>query len=304
MKKRLSVGMGLIISIFLLFTGCSEEMTNSQNFSLDSIPEFSDKPYIVLNNNQPYFTSDEIQSTSFENYSPLDSLGRCGVAVSCVGIDLMPTEERNPIGQVKPSGWHTIKYDIVDGKYLYNRCHLIGYQLCGENANEKNLITGTRYMNVDGMLPFENMVADYIKENNNHVMYRVNPIYNGNNLVASGVTMEAYSVEDNGEGICFNVYVYNVQPGIDIDYATGESKLARESSNTEIQSTSKESEYSSNTYSSTQDNDFILNKNTKKFHKPTCSLVKDIKHSNKQEYRGNREDIILQGYSSCKSCNP
>lgn len=160
---------------------------------------------------------------SYEVYSPLDALGRCGAASACVGVDLMPTEERGSIGQVKPSGWQTVKYDCVDGKYLYNRCHLIGYQLAGENANKQNLITGTRYMNVEGMLPFENMVDSYVEETENHVLYRVTPVFEGENLVASGVQIEAFSVEDEGEGLCFNVYIYNVQPGVVIDYATGES---------------------------------------------------------------------------------
>lgn len=194
--------------------------------TLEEIPEYAGKPYVILNDNQPDFTEEKMQSDAYEFYSEMDVYGRCGVAEAMIGKELMPTEERGSIGQVKPSGWHTVKYDIVDGKYLYNRCHLIGYQLAGENANEKNLITGTRYMNTEGMLPFENMVDDYIEETGNHVMYRVTPIYDGNNLVASGVQMEAKSVEDKGEGICFNVYVYNVQPGIQIQYDTGESRLA------------------------------------------------------------------------------
>ena len=164
-----------------------------------------------------------MQSNVFEHYSDLDSLGRCGVAYSCVGTELMPTEKRGSIGNVKPSGWHSVKYDFIDGKYLYNRCHLIGYQLTAENANRKNLITGTRYLNVEGMLPFENMVADYIKETKNHVLYRVTPIFDGNDLVCRGVKMEAKSIEDNGDGICFNVFVYNIQPGVHIDYASGDS---------------------------------------------------------------------------------
>ena len=162
-------------------------------------------------------------SESFEYYSDLDELGRCGTAYSSVGTDLMPTEKRGSISKVKPSGWQVSKYDFVDGKYLYNRCHLIGYQLTAENANEKNLITGTRYLNVDGMLPFENLVADYVKETENHVLYRVTPVFEGNNLVASGVLMEAESVEDAGDGVEYCVYVYNVQPGVEIDYATGEN---------------------------------------------------------------------------------
>lgn len=192
--------------------------------SMQLLPAYSGKPYVEIDRNEPGFTEKDKTKKSFEQYSELDSLGRCGVAYANVGKDLMPTEKRGSIGKVKPSGWHTVKYDIVDGKYLYNRCHLIGYQLTAENANEKNLITGTRYMNVDGMLPFENMVADYVKETGNHVLYRVTPVFEGKNLLAKGVQIEAYSVEDEGDGICFNVFVYNVQPGIQIDYATGESK--------------------------------------------------------------------------------
>jgi DNA-entry nuclease len=192
---------------------------------LADIPAYTGSPYIELHQNTPLFTEEDAAADSFETYADLDALGRCGTAYACIGTDLMPTGERGAIGQVKPSGWHTVKYnDVIDGNYLYNRCHLIAYELSGENANEKNLITGTRYMNVQGMLPFENQVASYVKKTQNHVLYRVTPIFEGDNLVASGVTMEAYSVEDSGEGICFYVYVYNVQPGIVIDYATGESR--------------------------------------------------------------------------------
>lgn len=197
----------------------------TQTISLADIPEYSGEPYIVLDGNEPDFPKSEWNLQSFEQYGELDSLGRCSTAYANVGTDLMPTEKRGSIGQVKPTGWQTVKYDIVDGKYLYNRCHLIGYQLSGENANDKNLITGTRYMNVEGMLPFENMVADYVKETGNHVLYRVTPVFREDNLLADGVQMEAFSVEDEGEGIAYNVYVYNVQPGIQIDYATGESSL-------------------------------------------------------------------------------
>ncbi|RHQ36335.1 hypothetical protein DWY84_00750 [Clostridium sp. AF27-2AA] len=190
---------------------------------LAAIPAYSGEPYAVVNGNIPYFTDSDMTSESFEYYSDLDELGRCGTAYSSVGTDLMPTEKRGSISKVKPSGWQVSKYDFVDGKYLYNRCHLIGYQLTAENANEKNLITGTRYLNVDGMLPFENLVADYVKETENHVLYRVTPVFEGNNLVASGVLMEAESVEDAGDGVEYCVYVYNVQPGVEIDYATGEN---------------------------------------------------------------------------------
>lgn len=197
--------------------------------SLEEIPEYSGEPYVLLNDNQPDFSEADLTEEAFEIYSELDSLGRCGTAYANICMEIMPTEKREGIGQIKPSGWHTVKYENVDGKYLYNRCHLIGYQLAGENANEKNLITGTRYMNVEGMLPFENMVADYVKETNNHVLYRVTPVFEGDNLLASGVQLEAMSVEDRGAGILFHVYVYNVQPGITIDYLTGESRLAEQS---------------------------------------------------------------------------
>lgn len=200
--------------------------TTVVSFNLDEIPEFEENtPYVVINDNKPDFEEEYLTTKSFESYSELDELGRCGVAFANVGKDTMPTEERGAIGNVKPTGWHTVKYDCVDGKYLYNRCHLIGYQLTAENANEKNLITGTRYMNVQGMLPFENKVAEYINETGNHVLYRVTPIYKDDNLLASGVQIEAQSVEDNGEGVLFNVYVYNNQPKIEIDYKTGDSKL-------------------------------------------------------------------------------
>ena len=195
---------------------------------LANIPEFTDLAYIPINNNVPLFDELELTTNSYEYYSDLDELGRCGMTIACIGQDIMPTDDRGEIGSVKPTGWQSVKYDIVDGKYLYNRCHLIGFQLTGENANKKNLITGTRYLNIEGMLPFENMVADYVKETGNHVMYRVTPIYEGEELVARGVLMEGYSVEDKGEEICFCVYAYNNQPGIAIDYATGESSLIEE----------------------------------------------------------------------------
>lgn len=275
-------------------------------FDISSIPAFSNKAYVVVNNNIPYFTESDYTTTSFEYYSNLDSLGRCGVAYASVGIDLMPTEERGSIGQVKPTGWHTVKYDIVDGKYLYNRCHLIGYQLSGENANTKNLITGTRYMNVDGMLPFENMVADYVKETENHVMYRVTPIFEGDNLVATGVLMEAYSVEDDGDGICFNVFCYNAQPGIAIDYSTGSSSLISSENETDPEPEKTTSVTTEPNQSEPVDpgTTYILNTNTKKFHYPSCSSVDQMSEKNKKEYTGSREDLINQGYEPCKRCNP
>lgn len=278
-------------------------------FDISSIPPYSGIPYVDVNNNIPYFTSSDLTTTAFENYSSLDNLGRCGVAYANICKEIMPTEERGKIGQVKPTGWHTVKYDNVDGKYLYNRCHLIGYQLSGENANEKNLITGTRYMNVDGMLPFENMVADYVKETNNHVLYRVTPIFEGSNLLANGVLMEAKSVEDNGDGILFNVFCYNVQPGITINYATGDS-----SENQAINESGNDSESVPVVNSSTDSNGttdisnnvqtYVLNTNTKKFHYPTCSSVSCMSEKNKQTVSESRDDIISQGYSPCGNCNP
>lgn len=222
-----------IIVIVVIFAFCFiynqdsiDESYSNSVYSHEDIPEYSGSPYVILNNNSPEFSKKDYSTTSYEKYSELDSLGRCGVAIANIGVDLMPTEERGSIGMIKPTGWHTIKYDFVDGKYLYNRCHLIAYQLTGENANEKNLITCTRSMNTITMLQFENQVASYIKDTNNHVLYRVTPVFNGNNLLATGVIMEAISVEDNGKGIQFNVFVYNVEDGVGIDYRTGDSWTA------------------------------------------------------------------------------
>lgn len=226
-----SLALALIIDIYTYYTDNSSAYVNNNDitnikYDISDIDKFTGYNYIELNGNIPVF--EEIDtSKSFEEYSELDSLGRAGSAFANIGVDLMPTEKRGSIGMIKPSGWHTIKYDIVDGKYLYNRCHLIGYQLTGENANEKNLITCTRQMNTKGMLDFENKVADYIKSTSNHVLYRVTPVYKDDNLLATGVIIEAKSVEDNGEGILFNVFVYNIQNGIEIDYKTGESSLKK-----------------------------------------------------------------------------
>ncbi len=217
----------ILLSFLLLFSlgGCyMDTAITYPDVQLADLPAYDMRPYVVLGQNKPNFTEEDFGYTSYEAYSPLDFLGRCGAATAIIGQDIMPTEERGAIGRVKPTGWQTVKYDIVDGKYLYNRCHLIAYQLTGENANEKNLITGTRYMNTEGMLPFENMVADYVKETGNHVLYRVTPIFTGDNLLADGVTIEALSMEDGGEGICFYVFCYNVQPGIEISYRDGKSR--------------------------------------------------------------------------------
>lgn len=295
----------------------------ASTFNAADVPAYSGEPYTAVNNNEPYFTSDNLTTEAFENYSELDALGRCGVAYANVCLETMPTEKRGNISEVKPTGWHSVKYDNVDGKSLYNRCHLIGYQLTAENANQQNLITGTRYLNVDGMLPFENMVADYVKETDNHVLYRVTPIFTGDNLVADGVLMEGYSVEDEGDGICFCVYAYNVQPGITIDYATGDSWLSSEKGNSDSSSGGNSAvSQSAADKSGTQQaavqtesvketsapvstgTEYILNTNTKKFHYPSCSSVKQMKASNKKEYTGSRDDLIAQGYDPCKKCNP
>ena len=287
-NKRVTAFLLAIIFAGAICTGCGISGEN-QNTSAETIPEFSGQPYIALNYNVPRFTEEELTICSYEHYSELDGLGRCGYAMACIGLDMMPTEDRGGIGQVKPSGWQTVKYDSVDGKYLYNRCHLIGYQLTGENANEKNLITGTRFLNVEGMLPFENMVADYIKETGNHVLYRATPIFYEAELVARGVELEAFSVEDNGDGICFYVYIYNNQPGILIDYATGKSSLEQP------QQDAAGSEVSFS---------YILNTNTMKFHYDSCPQVSNIKEENQEIYIGDRESLLSNGYSPCKNCNP
>lgn len=258
---------------------------------VEDVPEYSGEPYVEINGNQPEFEDYELTAVAFEDYSELDELGRCGGAEACVGEETMPTEERESISEVTPTGWENKQYDNVDGGYVYNRCHLIGYQLTGENANEENLITGTRYMNTEGMLPFENEVAEYVHETENHVMYRVTPVFEGDNLVASGVQMEAESVEDDGEGVCFNVYVYNVQPDITIDYATGVNWADANGG-------------SSSTGQSSEEQTYILNKNTKKFHNPDCSSVDDIKAKNKSEFTGTRDELIEEGYEPCGRCRP
>ena len=299
MKQNIFARLALLTALLLALSGCGamdipagtpalsqEQSAGSFTFSLDDIPEYSGDAYVVLNDNVPDFPeADKGSTTAFEDYSPLDGLGRCGPAYANVCLETMPTEKRGNIGQVKPSGWKTAKYDCVDGKYLYNRCHLIGYQLTAENANDRNLITGTRYMNVVGMLPFENLVADFVKETEYHVLYRVTPIFCEDELVARGVQMEALSVEDGGEGVCYNVYVYNVQPGVVISYADGDSHLADSESNGEIVS-------------------YVLNTNSKKFHQPGAACADSISESNRQDYSGTRENLIAQGYTPCGQCKP
>ena len=274
----------------------TQPTTNASNdlpFELSDIPRYSGVPFCEVNNNKPYFQSDELITDSFRQFSELDSLGRCGIAFACIGTDSLPTEERGAIGMIKPSGWHTVRYDdLIEDKYLYNRCHLIAFELSGENANPQNLITGTRYMNVEGMLPFENRVHDYVENSNNHVIYRVTPVFEGNNLVANGVLMEGYSVEDSGTGICFNVFCYNVQPSIEIDYADGTSWIS-EQSDVQPEAETLDSKIT-----------YILNTHTKKFHYHDCSSVNDMKEKNREAFTGSREELIEMGYSPCGKCNP
>ncbi len=268
----------------------------TKKFSLSQVPKYNGEASVEVNGNKPYFTAKEKKNTkSFESYHKLDKLGRCGVAYANVCKDTMPTEERGAIGSVKPTGWHTVKYNgIVDGNYLYNRCHLIAYCLTAENANKKNLITGTRYLNIEGMLPYETKVANYVDRTGNHVLYRVTPVFKGDNLLASGVLMEGYSVEDKGKGIKFCVYAYNVQPDIKIDYKTGDSKLISDiSKNTGNNSSDQETKQT-----------YIVNLNTKKFHKPNCRSVSSMSERNKKTYKGKRSSLINNGYSPCKICNP
>ncbi|MBD5560090.1 MAG: hypothetical protein HDQ87_07030 [Clostridia bacterium] len=251
------------------------------------IPEFDgENPYVVVNGNEPFFSPGELTSESYETYSGLDPLGRCGPAEASVGRDLMPTQERGSIREVRPSGWRQATYDFVDGGALYNRCHLIGWQLTAEDANAGNLITGTRYLNVQGMLPFENLVADYVKETGNHVLYRVTPIFAGDELVARGVLMEAESVEDEGEGVQFCIYAFNVQPGVEIDYQTGESWLARADSGSE------------------EPQLYILNTNTGKFHLPSCASAVDMNPANREEVRAPRSSLLQDEYRPCGACQP
>ena len=275
--------------------------TNNEDKSLEfyfgTIPEFNGKPFVVVNDNKPFFETSEITTDVFETYSDLDELGRCGVAYANICKEIMPTEKRGAIGMIKPSGWHTIRYDdLISGKYLYNRCHLIGYQLAGENANQKNLITGTRYLNIDGMLSFEDLVDDYVDDTGNHVLYRVTPCFIGDELVARGVLMEGLSVEDNGKDVSFCVFAYNNQPGVEIDYATGDSWRATEKLSIEVNNTDGEE-----LPDDTDVYGYIGNLKTKKVHLPTCSK---LPKEDNQSYFESLDDAISQGYEACGICKP
>lgn len=287
-KRWLLIPILLIIATLIVALVTPKKNPDNLGFSSNSIPPFSENAFVVLDNNQPKFTQAELKTETFEFYSELDRLGRCGYAMACINKDMMPAEERENIAHIRPSGWNQAQYDTVDGRNLYNRCHLIGYQLAGENDNEKNLITGTRFMNVEGMLPFENLVADYIESTGNHVLYRVTPLFEGDNLVATGVQMEAKSIEDNGKGICFHVFVYNSQPGVTINYLDGSSYLT---GGDMVQGESGEDLY-------------ILNNSSKKFHSGTCTQSKTIAEKNREEYTGERQVLIDEGYVPAGCCNP
>lgn len=282
MKRRILCTSLIAVLLASLF-GCASlpqerPQEDAVTITIDEVPVYSGDPYVVINDNEPSFSSEELESDSFESYGELDDLGRCTIAFANLSKELMPQGERGSIGQVKPSGWQTVRYDSVDGKYLYNRCHLIGWQLSGENANERNLITGTRYMNTEGMLPFENMVADYIKETDGHVLYRVTPIFVEDELVARGVQMEAYSIEDAGASICFNVFVYNVQPGIEIDYSDGSSRL-------------------SETVDESQEDGVIRgNSRSKIYHCPGQAAYEDMADSRYLVLFDSEEEAIAAGY--------
>lgn len=292
-KKLTLPGVIMLILALLLSWYLYKQSLPEYSESVQNVPAFTGEPYVVIANNEPEFFAEDLTEESFEYYSPLDGLGRCGYAMACVGQDLMPTENRESISKVKPSGWVQNQYDFVDGKSLYNRCHLIGFQLTGENANELNLITGTRYCNVEGMLPFENMIADYVKETGNHVLYRVTPVYDGNNLVARGVQMEALSVEDGGAGVCFHVYVYNNQPGVIIDYATGDNWL---DGGSQQAAQSEPTQAAGATY--------LLNTSSKKFHDESCTQGQNIKEENAETFRGTREELLQRGYEPAGCCKP
>lgn len=287
MKKLICL---LLLSVLL--SGCMEltPVPTAPEVSLDAIPAWSGDPWVTIDRNIPGFTAEDLSTEAFERYSPLDDLGRCGTAYACVALELMPNEDRESIGSVTPSGWINKQYDFIDGKYLYNRCHLIGFQLTGENANRQNLITGTRYLNIEGMLPFENMVADHVKEEDHHVLYRVTPIYKESALVCSGVQMEGYCVECgeskyDEDKFMFHVYCYNVQPGVLIDYQTGDSTVSEIGLGGEVK-------------------DWVLNTSSKKFHEPDCSSTQSISDKNRDEVKCTREELIYQGYEPCGVCKP
>ena len=300
--------------------GENRPVTDDGVLSYRDVPAFEGNPYVYVNDGEPTFTDEQrAAEPGHEHYGALDELGRCTAAFAVVGPETQPTEKRGSIGEVRPSGWQMAKYDFVEGKYLFNRCHLLGYQLTGENANERNLITGTRYLNVQGMLPFENAVADYVDATGNHVLMAVMPVFEGSELVARGVHMMAESVEDGGEGVAFNVFCYNVQPGVVIDYGTGESMLEEDAtplpdvSGAESapdtasegagagEASEKGATGSAEGKGTTE---YVLNTNSKKFHLPSCSSVDQMSPKNREDVEDTRENLIAKGYDPCKRCNP
>ncbi|MCR5653828.1 MAG: DNA/RNA non-specific endonuclease [Ruminococcus sp.] len=299
MKKLTALILALLCAVLC---ACSPGTENKISFDLSNIPEYTSSAYVELNGNKPEFSEkDKTKTKSFEKYSRLDRLGRCGVAYANISTDLMPTKERESISSVKPTGWEQNTYTFIENGYVYNRCHLIGYQLTGENANERNLITGTRYMNVEGMLPFENKVAEYVTSTKNHVLYRVTPVFDGDNLLANGVEMEAWSVEDSGKGVCFNVFCYNVQPGVVITYSSGKNVPDKKYTVKSYVSGNKSKAITArdNTVKT-----YILNTSSNKFHLTTCDAVKKMKEKNRKTYKGTRSSLIKDGYEPCGMCNP
>lgn len=332
MKNKLSkslIALFLLLSCALLpFTSCTAvgiitTSVASSTLTVADIPDFQDEPVIQINGGVPDFYLSQLKPTAFLEFSALDELGRTGTGFACLGQETLPTEARGTIGAIQPSGWHTIRYDdLIEDRYLYNRCHVIGYMLCADNATPENLFTGTRYLNMTGMLQYESQVAQYILYTGNHVLYRVSPIYVEEELVARGVQMEAYSIEDNGDGICFNVFVYNVQPGIQIDYTTGDSSRSEvtpdetfeliiiddesTSEDTAIQKLMPETEEYSIGIQETEEQTitYVFNTNTMKFHLPDCPSSTEMKPKNRQDFYGTREEALEKGYTPCSRCNP
>ncbi len=313
MRRKLTAAAGLVALLLAAFWGVRtwKRPASPGAFDPSNLPAYQGEPYVEINGNEPFFSEAELTPEAFERYSPLDELGRCGPAYACVGPELTPTEPREPIGMVRPSGWHTVRYDdLVDGKYLYNRCHLLGYQLTGENGNPENLITGTRYLNIQGMRPFENQVAGYVRRTGSHVLYRVTPVFHGDDLLCSGVLMEARSVEDGGKGVCFCVYAYNVQPFITIDYATGDSARSQDAPATAAPEPTATATPSPSPSPSPSPGvqplvaDYVANTSSMRFHRPSCPGVVTMKEKNKLCYVGDREDLIDQGYVPCGQCKP
>lgn len=300
--------------------GENRPVTDDGVLSYRDVPAFEGNPYVYVNEGEPTFTDEQrAAEPGHEHYGELDELGRCTAALAVVGPETQPTEKRGSIGEIRPSGWQMAKYDFVEGKYLFNRCHLLGYQLTGENANPQNLITGTRYLNIQGMLPFENAVADYVDATGNHVLMAVTPIFEGSELVARGVHMMAESVEDGGEGVAFNVFCYNVQPGVVIDYGTGASMLEEDAtplpdvsgaeSAPDAASEGAGAREASEKGATGSDEgkgvaEYVLNTNSRKFHLPSCSSVGQMSPKNREDVEDTRENLIANGYDPCKRCNP